>query len=226
LLLFLFFVAVSYAKGDRVWYYKTPMNDDGSFPEKTTFESVEEASQHGAEVIPADILAVHHDDFPNIYYSVRLLNESKNEKQTDAKHLIPSAPTSNANSNNNSNTSSHRNSPAFSSTVKPSSSSLSSSSSGLSFEEFQNQLLQLGGHVLTLKLSYKNKELPSAVRVSSHVTILQLKSLIHYLIPQIRVKDMKLICKGLFLKDDKMTLSKTGKVTDGSKITVMGSETV
>jgi hypothetical protein len=204
------------------------MNEDGSFPDKTTFDSVEEASNHGTEVIPAVILAVHHDDFPNIYYTIRLLNESKNEKQTDAKHLIPNA--SNANSNNNSNANSRRNSPAFCSPVKPSSSSSSlssaSSSSRLSFEEFQNQLLQLGGHVLTLKLSYKNKELPSSLRVSSHATILQLKSLIHYLIPQIRVKDMKLICKGLFLKDDKMTLSRTGKVTDGSKITVMGSETV
>jgi hypothetical protein len=67
------------------------VNEDGSVAQKTTFDSFEEASNSGIAIMFAVILAVRHDDFRNIYYRVRLLNESKTEKQTDAKHPIPNS---------------------------------------------------------------------------------------------------------------------------------------
>jgi hypothetical protein len=61
-----------YSANDSVWYTKISYGDDGSVMDTTD--------------VPASIIAVHHDDYPNVYYTIKLIIENK-EKQTDSNRL-------------------------------------------------------------------------------------------------------------------------------------------
>jgi len=63
------------AKGDGAWYrYQSP-------------------SEPGPRLVRVEVVGVHHDDFPNIYYTVRSADSPPlfQEKQTDAARLLPLA---------------------------------------------------------------------------------------------------------------------------------------
>lgn len=197
-----------YRKGDRVWYYKALQPASDVAPSDTVFSSFLEAYEHREHIILhlADVVAIHHDDFPNIYYTIRLLpsgnlstssssSGSSGEKQTDLRHLLPYHP---------------------------------SEEKIVLDQRLQSALRQyqtIGSRVLRLHIFFKNQEV-SVLSLGDGVTIGQLRQIVvQYLLPQLAstAKQMKLICKGMILKDEASTLAKNAKIVDGAKIIVMGS---
>lgn len=196
-----------FKRGDRVWYYKDINAQDGA---PAVFSSFLEAYEHRDSILLqlAEIVAIHHDDFPNIYYTINLLpatsvsttsasSSLSGEKQTDNRHLLPYHP------------------------------SEERILLDQQLDRFLQHYQQLGTQVLRLHIYYKNQEI-AQLPLGDGTTIGQLRQLIgNYLLPQLSSANkakMKLICKGTILKDDAVTLAKASKVGDGSKIMIMASE--
>jgi hypothetical protein len=196
----------SYSKGDQAWYYKTPYVEDA---EPLVLGSVEEANQHNIPLLLVKIIGVHHDDFPNIYYTISMtqpphgvgLDSQKlvfhSEKQTDRSHLIPYVLSTNPEPQHNEQTHNRSDQP---------------------MHHLQSQIESLG-HIITIRASHGKQEF-SEIRVSLLCTVAQLKQLLsfHCHVPS---NKMKLIFKGAMLKPDGAVLHDL-KIPQNAKITIMG----
>jgi hypothetical protein len=194
-----------YKKEDAVWYYRSSEPGVVLCDEK-------EAKEKRIELIAGRILAVHHDDFPNIYYTIELIlkDGEKNEKQTDASHLIPRPEELLA--------------PAHA-PVNPSpgpGSTAASTSNPVYQAETQALIHRLqtsfGATKVLLKFSHRNKEITS-LEVGSGAPLTEIRELVSRwtAVPK---KEVKLICKGMVLKDGQTV--QTAKLTNGSRIVIMG----
>mmetsp|Transcript_1489 Transcript_1489/g.2498 ORF Transcript_1489/g.2498 Transcript_1489/m.2498 type:complete len:403 (+) Transcript_1489:53-1261(+) len=217
---------VVYEKGQLVWYHKVP---------KEVVETMSPVQmEHNHPMILVRISGVHHDDYPNIYYSVQLKTpvEStqvpgadklvfEHEKQTDSAHLCPS--------------SQQQQRASSSSSAAPSAASTSStrgmgqSSSGMNPTQMQTadelqQTLSTMGPPVQFKIVYKAQE--RLLVIGSNCTVAQLKLLISAY-TGVQVPDMKLISNGIVLKNNHQQVKQT-RLTKGAKIMVMnaGSHTV
>jgi hypothetical protein len=182
-----------FAKLAPVWYYRGAVS-----------LLVDEAEARGAgvELIAAKILAVHHDDFPNIYYTIEYFNaDGRGEKQTDGTHLLPRAEQP-----------ADDKSPAKSTGAED-------SSSNRRAQELQAALLAIPGDRLSLKFSHRNAEI-AALELSGQATVGQVRELAA-LWTGIPAREVKLICRGMVLKDDKLSLQKA-KVPASARLMIMG----
>lgn len=162
------------------------------------------------------ISGVHLDDFPNIYYTVKLKTplQSTNapgfdtlifhqEKQTDSTHLLPV------------------------SEVPPSASKCGNAAAERAEREASartaalalQQTLSAIGTPVAIKVGFSNKDYN--LSIGSQCTVAQLKMLISAM-TDVSVPDMSLICKGVVLKNNNQLIQDT-KITKGSKIVVMSS---
>lgn len=149
------------------------------------------------------IIGVHHDDFPNVYYTiqpvrpVQFVNGANNntvlkmtvfeEKQTDGTHL------------------------------KALQSGDASGVDKLLDQQTRDTLEKLGDPV-PLRLSCGDTQYQN-VKIGNMCSIGQLRQLCR-IVTGVPVRDMKLICKGTVLKSDTQ-LIKSSKIVNGSKIIVM-----
>lgn len=162
------------------------------------------------------INGVHHDDFPNVYYTVKLKAplQSTNapgfdalifnqEKQTDSTHLLPVSevpPTATR---------------AANAAAERAEREASARTAALAL---QQTLCALGTPV-PIKVSFSNKDYN--LSIGSQCSVSQLKMLISAM-TDVPVPDMNLICKGAVLKNNNQLIQDT-KITKGSKIVVMSS---
>ncbi len=199
----------SYSKGEQAWYYKAPYVED---EEPLKLNSMEEANDHKIPLMLVQIIGVHHDDFPNIYYTIGMvqpphgvgLDSQKlvfhTEKQTDKSHLIPFVPTTEPDVHMAAhNTQTHHRS--------------------------DQQLLHLQahieslGHIITIRAIHGKKEFAD-IRISLLSTVAQIKNLLS-LHSNVPVNRMKLIYKGGILKPDNAVVNDL-KIPQNARITIMG----
>lgn len=194
---------IEFRKGQQAWYYR------GS----PCLDSVENAKIQNRTLLLVDIIDVHHDDFPNTYYTVKLHNPMcvvgpdtelqltfyGHEKQTDGRFLIPKVEE-----------------------VKNSAENLllQDNNDTVTFENYQSQLILKGAKV-KITVKYKKQTFPD-VDIGLDCTVYELKKLISLLckIHCADENDITLICKSVNLKDPLQVLSRT-KVTNGSCLLVI-----
>lgn len=205
-----------FEKEEFVWYHKNGRN-----------------SKNELQCVLVKVVEVHLDDFPNLYYTIQLQRPVQTqgidgpecaavvdklvfqeEKQTDVQHLLPlspllpksagSVPSSKGKGLSTDRDNKTQKSPSFSREEQ--------------FNECLSTLAKKGPPV-TIKIS-RSGMTDKAIAVGSDTSVGQLQQLmsLHTGVP---VSDMKLICRGLVLKDKNMLLRQT-KVADGSKVFVMG----
>lgn len=200
-------------KGHYAWYHK----------HNQLISSKEEALLLGIPIILVKIIGVHHDDFPNIYYTIKMEHLTEydlpsdldvsnltfyTEKQTDSIRLIPDEMI------------------RLKSHQEPL--SISNQPADFSLEQIARQRQELQatlcqqGFVYNLRVSYNNKEYPS-FQISSLCQIGQLKELIALVLENsIQPKNVKIIYKGIVFKNDHQLIKDT-KIIDNSKLVVIGS---
>lgn len=209
-----------YAKGEKVWYYKTIPNEE-EVRSRHSEINFDVAMKCRIPLVQVTVLSVHFDDFPNIYYTISMSNPTSflnihnkeedegmlkffSEKQTDAKRLLKSV------------------SAPAASPAKP-----QPSASHHTLPNPRERIEQLlatyrdsrqFGATITINIAYKNQNLPP-IDVGSMVKVGQLKELVS-LILGTAVKDTKLIYKGTQLKFDAMTLVEC-KIVTNAKIMVL-----
>lgn len=226
-------VKKDFAKGDVVWYHKssnvppataseeaitseevsssaTPSTDmevtsEGGSSSSSATPTPAAVSPEQEEMLLVTVIGVHHDDFPNVYYTIQpvrpiqFINGRNNnteltmnvfeEKQTDSTHLKHLEP-------------------GVDSRID---------------EMLQNKTratLENLGEPIPIRVSYGESNYHN-VKIGNMATIQQLKQLIRIVIG-VPLPDMKLICKGTVLKNDTQ-LIKSSKIVNGSKIIVMSS---
>ena len=165
------------------------------------------------------ITGVHHDDFPNIYYSVRMMQPPRfttapgstdllftHEKQTDAAHLlVPSA-------GDKAKSAKHSAGTAAADRAER------EGAAHLAAQQLQATLAD-NGKPVAIKVGFSNRDY--CVTIGSLCTVAQLKLLIST-ITEVAVPDMKLIVKGTVLKNNNQLIKDT-KITHNSKVVVMSS---
>lgn len=212
---------VVYEKGQVAWYHKVE-------PAVHRRLSVEEMERTQA-MIMVTIVGVHHDDYPNVYYTVKLhmpitLSGAAGcenlmfhtEKQTDWTHLLPVSEsfgqTSRAAS---SGIAGH---PTNAAGIAAAERSERANAAKYAAEQLQQTLCAIGKPV-TFKAGFSNRDYE--LSIGSDCTVAQLKLLISA-ITEVPVPDMKLICKGVVLKDHTQLIKNT-KISNGTKVVVMSS---
>lgn len=166
------------------------------------------------------ISGIHLDDFPNVYYSVKLKTplQSTNvagfdalifnhEKQTDATHLLPVSevpPSKSASAGSAGNAAAER-----------AEREASARTAALALQ----QTLAAIGTPVKIKVGFSNRD--HNLTIGSQCTVAQLKMLISAM-TDVSVPDMSLICKGAVLKNNNQLIQDT-KITNGSKVVVMSS---
>mmetsp|Transcript_1488 Transcript_1488/g.2493 ORF Transcript_1488/g.2493 Transcript_1488/m.2493 type:complete len:401 (+) Transcript_1488:53-1255(+) len=214
---------VVYEKGQLVWYHKVP---------KEVVETMSPVQmEHNHPMILVRISGVHHDDYPNIYYSVQLKTpvEStqvpgadklvfEHEKQTDSTHLCASTSSCSTSTSTSSSTSRVEGAFADHSGSSTHAGDSQGSSETQLVDELQQTLSTMGPSI-QFKMVYKAQDRPLVI--GSNCTVAQLKQLISAY-TGVKVADMKLIIKGTVLKNNQQQVKET-KLTKGAKIMVMGS---
>ena len=165
---------------------------------------------------------MHHDDFPNVYFTIAPLSllpgggvpgVSFTEKQTDAKRLraldradtAPRPPNNNSSNSDSSISQQEELNPAPVSALPPPS---------------PLQQLPIEGTSLSLTITFGKLNL-SGVEIGTGNTVLELRERVGALVGLLP-KQVKLLCRGSVLKVDAALIGST-KVVDGSKIMVMNS---
>ena len=215
-----------YIKGQLLWYHKVPVEVTSS----STIQIMEEQQY----MLLVKVIDVHHDDFPNIYYTIKAIiptqttistNSStslifEQEKQTDFYHLCTLSQHSIDRYKSFSST------PSLSSSTTAAASVLNktnikndnTTAEQIALKNLQESLCKLGTNI-NLNVSHSNKLY--IITVGSNCTISQLKILISATI-NISLPDMKLIYKGNILKNNHQKIIET-KLINNSKIIVMSS---
>lgn len=215
-----------YSKGQLLWYHKVPV-------EVTSTSSIQMMEEQYMMLL-VRVIDVHHDDFPNIYYTIKAIQPSQTttkttanstnhtsstllfeqEKQTDLYHLCPLT------------SKSIEKYKAFSlatSIVNPKTEvntcTRNKESNEMILKNLQESLCKLGP-TINLNVNYSNKQY--VVSLGTFCTISQLKIMICATIGHLSVPDVKLIHKGVILKDNQQKITET-KLVNNAKIIVMSS---
>jgi hypothetical protein len=187
-----------FKKGDEAWYHKhCPDNTGGPM-----------------SMLRVKVVAVHHDDFPAVYYTVRMTLPAhgvglaatdlvfEDEKQTDSKHLLPC-----------------RDDHELSTAV-------TSSTAQAQIQALLQSMQRRGSGgsappLLSLRLSHNNSnKVPAVVQVSATVRVQELKHFVS-LVTGVAEARVRLVCSGKSLSPDTVTLEAL-KVPDNAKILVIG----
>jgi hypothetical protein len=229
-------VSVTIAKGDKVWYHR----GNNGIP----LSSLSDASVNHIPVILVKVIGVHHDDFPNIYYTIAPINPPtirengalpedsqklifQSEKQTDSIRVFPA--------------------PEFHEAAVASASA-SASASAQDTERQREELLQQkqallqllkskatssglwGTDAFSISISYAGKE-EIGISISPRTTVGELREYARCVIAlaklgalnpaAARSADVKLIAKGVQLKQD-LQLVRDTKVGPGTKLMILG----
>lgn len=165
-------------------------------------------------------MGVHHDDFPNVYYTVKLHMPITltgvagcealvfhTEKQTDWTHLLPVSESFGRSADK-----------AASAASAAAERSERANAAKYAAQQLQQTLCALGKPV-KFKAGFSNRDYE--LSIGSECTVAQLKLLISA-ITEVPIPDMKLICKGVVLKDHSQLIKDT-KVVNGAKVVVMSS---
>lgn len=174
------------------------------------------------------IVGVHHDDFPNVYYTVKLNMpitltgvagcESlvfHTEKQTDWTHLLPVSESFGKAGSKADSTAGGRGGAAGNAAAERSE---RANAAKYAAQQLQQTLCALGRPVV-FKAGFSNRDYE--LSIGNECTVAQLKLLISA-ITEVPIPDMKLICKGVVLKDHGQLIRDT-KISNGSKVVVMSS---
>lgn len=204
----------AFVKGDIAWYHKSKSG--------APMKSKQDALSCGVPLLLVKIVGVHHDDFPNIYYTINMVHPSHtcgtagalealsfhDEKQTDSDRLIPVL------EGDVEIRDALKNEPEQSAYGKsPVASSISNETKILMNE------LCVTGPVLSFKVSHGGVDY-NDMRISSKCRVSHLKQLLSVL-TGIPVKNLKVIIKGSILKQDSLLVTEA-KLANGMKITVIG----
>lgn len=171
------------------------------------------------------IAGVHHDDFPNVYYTIQMMKpihmttaaaaaksegkeslEFDHEKQTDANHIV--LPPQKKKNNNNAN-----------SNKRDSKGPDVSAEEAAAIRDLQQSLSAMGSPI-NIKIGYSN--IDYAATIGTECTVGQLKLLASAL-TDVPVPDMKLICKGQVLRLNNEYIKDT-RVREGSKLVLMSGK--
>jgi hypothetical protein len=173
------------------------------------------------------VTGVHHDDFPNVYYSVQMETPPRftpvegsvdlafhHERQTDHTHLIPVSEgygtASAAKGLASAEAGRHRAGDAASLRQEQ------AAAAHAAAVHLQETLAQ-NGKPIQIRVGFSNRDY--TLRIGSHCTVAQLKLLIST-VTEVPVPAMSLIVKGAMLKDDNQQIKDT-KIVANSKVVVM-----
>jgi hypothetical protein len=185
-------------------------------------------------VVQVNVTAVHLDDFPNVYYTVKMKKplqrtavagslalQFQQEKQTDHTHLLPLTEPANASTGTAS---------AASPTASSAAGQASKAGNAAADRAEQaaaaryaaldlQQTLSAMGIAIPIKVGFSNRDYN--MTIGSECSVAQLKSLISA-ITDVSVPDMKLIVKGTVLKSNSQLIKDT-KIANNTKVVVMSS---
>eukprot|EP01033_Poteriospumella_lacustris_P018161 gene18161-13038_t len=224
------------AKGDVAWYHR----GSNGIPLVT----LQDAERNSIPVILVKVIGVHHDDFPNVYYTIAPINPPTiqrhgaseedcerltfhAEKQTDSNRVI-AAPE-------------RRPAAAPAAAAAPPSNPRDSERQKQELVLQKQRLLQLfaskaqtsglwGTDAFTITVSYAGND-EAGVTIAPRVTVGELREFARCIIalaklgtanPALaRAADVKLIAKGVQLKQDHQLVRDT-KLAPGGKLVIMG----
>ena len=209
------YVPAVFVKEQLAWYHKVP----SEVHRRLSVEQMEETQA----MIMVSIVGVHHDDFPNVYYTVRLKNPIvltgvagcealtfHTEKQTDHTHLSPVSEGFGK----------PKAAPRGASAAGNAAAERSERTNAAKYAAQQlQQTLCANGTPVAFKVGFSNRDYE--ISIGSLCTVAQLKLLISA-ITDVPVPDMKLICKGVVLKINNQQIKDT-KIGNNSKVVVMSS---
>ena len=181
--------------------------------------------------IQVSIVGVHHDDFPNVYYTVKInmpiiLTGAAGcealvfhtEKQTDWTHLLPVTESFGKADSKPSSIAGAGRGAAGAAGAAAAERSERANAAKYAAQQLQQTLCALGKPV-AFKAGFSNRDYE--LSIGNECTVAQLKLLISA-ITEVPIPDMKLICKGVVLKDHSQLIKDT-KISNGSKVVVMSS---
>jgi hypothetical protein len=182
-----------------------------------------------------NVTAVHLDDFPNVYYTVKMKKplqrtavagslalQFQQEKQTDHTHLLPLTEPASSASGASTSASAGSVAPAASSTNKAGNAATdrAEQAAAARFAALDlQQTLSAMGIAIPIKVGFSNRDYN--MTIGSECSVAQLKSLISA-ITDVSVPDMKLIVKGTVLKSNTQLIKDT-KIANNTKVVVMSS---
>lgn len=178
----------------------------------------------------AKVTGVHHDDFPNIYYTVQMQTPPQftaadgslalafaHEKQTDHTHLLPPSgePLPLAGAAGSEAGGAAKRSRAGDAASERAEQAAAARQAAL---QLQGTLAAMGTP-LSIKVGFSNKDY--TMTIGTQCTVAQLKMLISA-VTEVPVPEMKLIVKGTVLKNNNQLIKDT-KIGNNSKVVVMSS---
>lgn len=219
-----------YEKHQLAWYHKIPSEVVCTLDVLNNMETIEQTQP----MIIVEIVDVHKDDFPNMYYTIRIKHPIQITTPTSTLTTTTIVSSSSSSSEQQQQqlpmnylifeqekqTDAYHLLPLSITTTKSieEKHSLKSNTNpmDLALKSLQDTLCSMGIPI-NMKINYSNKQYD--IMLGNICTISQLKLLISATL-NIPVPNMQLITKGLILKNNHQKISDT-KLINGSKITVM-----
>ena len=221
----------TYTKGQQAWYHRIPKAD----LEQMHMTSVPILEKQLPMVL-VRIVGVHHDDFPNIYYTIQQAEPLQttdvagaaevgfvHEKQTDNYHLFPFARSlAEATASGAGASAGVGGGKVIDGTAAAASAKSSSPASSARAVMDMMDAMAAQGRPLTIRASH-GKHDGGSITIGDGCTVGQLKALLGAIF-NIPVPSLKVICRGSTLSVDQL-LIRDSKIVNGSKLVVMGTAT-